>query len=75
MNIIGKLTYWLYEWMLSFKYRRYPSWVKSWFEVSSIPEGAKAILFHGLPNLREAVSGKWYQHILLSPWIKGYWVE
>ena len=75
MNIIGKLTYWLYEWMLSFKYRRYPSWIKSWLEVSSMPEGAKAILFHGLPNLRETVSGKWYQHILLSPWIKGYWVE
>ena len=75
MNIIGKLTYWLDEWMLSFKYRRYPSWIKSWFEVSSIPEGAKAILFLGLPNLREAVSRKWYRHILLSPWIKGYWVE
>ena len=75
MNIIGKLTYWLYEWMLSFKYRRYPSWIKSWFEVSSIPEGAKAILFHGLPNPREAFSGKWYRHIPLSKWIKGYWVE
>ena len=75
MNIIGKHTYWPVEWMLSFKYRCYPSCMKSWFEVSSIPEGAKTILFQGLPNPREAFSGKWYRHIPLSKWIKGYWVE
>ena len=72
MNTIGKPLYWLNEWMLSFKYRCYPSWMKSWFEVSSIPEGAKAILFHVLPNPREAFSGKCYRHIPLSKWIKEY---
>ena len=75
MNIIGKLEYWQDEWVPSFKYRCYPSWIKSRFEVSSMPEGTEAILFPGLSSLRETVSGKWYRNIQLSPWIKGYWVE
>ena len=72
MNIIGKLEYWQDEWLPSFKYRCYPSWIKSWYEAPSAHEGAKVILFHGLPNPREDItgnSGKWYQHIQLSLWI------
>jgi hypothetical protein len=73
MNIIGKLEYWQDEWVPSFKYRCYPSWIKSWCEAPSAHEGAKVILFHGLHNPREAItgnSGTWYRHIQLSPWIK-----
>lgn len=75
---LGKLNYWPDEWVPSFKYRCCPSWIKSWFQAPSIPRGAKIILFHGLPNPPEAItgnSGKWYRHIKPSPWIKEFWVE
>ena len=75
MNIIGKLEYWQDEWVLSFKYRCSPSWIKSWCEAPFSHEGAKVILFHGLHNPREAItgnSGMWYRYIQLSPWIKEY---
>jgi len=75
---LGKLDYWPDEWVPSFKYRCCPSWIKSWFEAPSIPDEAKVILFHGLPNPPEAItghSGKWYRHIQPSPWISEYWIE
>ena len=75
---LGKLKYWPDEWVPSFKYRCCPTWIKSWFEAPSIPKGAKVILFHGLPNPPEAItghSGKWYRHIQPSPWIKELWIE
>jgi len=78
MHKLDKLEYWPDEWVPSFKYRCCPPWIKSWFEAPSIPKGAKVILFHGLPNPPEAItghSGKWYRHIQPSPWIKDYWVE
>lgn len=78
INRLGKLEYWPDEWVPSFKYRCCPTWIKSWFEAPTIPEGAKIILFHGLPNPPEAItghSGKWYRHIKPSPWIKEFWVE
>jgi len=73
---LGKLEYWPDEWVPSFKYRCCPSWLKSWLQAPFIPDGAKIILFHGLPNPPEAikgVSGKWYRHIQPAPWIKDYW--
>ncbi len=76
MHQQDKLRYWPDEWVPSFKYRCCPSWIKSWFQAPSIPKGAKIILFHGLPNPPEAItghSGKWYRHIQPSPWIKRYW--
>jgi hypothetical protein len=78
MHKLDKLEYWPDEWVPSFKYRCCPSWIRSWFEAPSIPDGAKVILFHGLPNPPEAItghSGKWYRHIQPSPWIKDYWTE
>ena len=75
---LGKLEYWPDEWVPSFKYRCCPSWIMSWFEAPSIPKDARVILFHGLPNPPEAItgrSGKWYRHIQPSPWIREYWVE
>ena len=50
MYKLGKLEYWPDEWVPSFKYRCCPSWIRSWFEAPFIPENAKVILFHGLPN-------------------------
>jgi len=73
---LGKLKFWPDEWVPSFKYKCCPSWIKSWFISPSIPNGARIILFHGLPNPPEAIigrSGKWYRHIKPSPWIRDYW--
>ena len=78
MDRLGKLEFWPDEWVPSFKYRCAPSWIKSWFQAPSVPEHAKVILFHGLPNPPEAIrgiSGKWYRHIQPSPWIEDYWRE
>lgn len=74
----GELNFWPDEWVPSFKYKCAPNWFLSWFKAPSIPNNAKIILFHGLPNPPEAikgVSGKWYRHIQPSPWIKKYWYE
>ena len=76
LHALGKLQFWPDEWVPSFKYRCAPTWIRSWFEAPSIPQDAKIILFHGLPNPPEAIkgiSGKWYRHILPSPWIEEYW--
>ena len=75
---LGKLKYWQDEWVPSFKYRCCPSWIKSWFKAPFIPQGAKVIIFHGLPNPPEAIkgiSGKWYRHIQPAPWIAKHWQE
>ncbi|SMN11902.1 PMID: 11481431 [uncultured Candidatus Thioglobus sp.] len=75
---LGKLQYWQDKWVPSFKYRCCPSWLKSWFQAPYIPQGAKIIIFHGLPNPPEAIkgiSGKWYRHIQPSPWIAQHWQE
>jgi len=71
-----ELEYWPDQWVPSFKYRCCPSWFKSWFQAPFIPNGAKVIIFHGLPNPPEAIkgiSGKWYRHIQPAPWIEKYW--
>ena len=67
MNIIGKPLYWLDEWMLSFRYCCYPSWLK----LQSMPK----ILSHNMNRPTESItgnSGAWYQDIQLSPWIKEF---
>lgn len=74
----GLLEFWPDEWVPSFKYKCAPGWLRSWFSAPLIPQGAKIIIFHGLPNPPEAIkgiSGKWYRHIQPTPWIKDYWRE
>ena len=74
----GVLQFWPDRWVPSFKYHCAPSWIASWFKAPSIPDDARIILFHGLPNPPEAIkgiSGKWYRHIQPSPWIEAYWRE
>jgi hypothetical protein len=72
------LEFWPDDWVPSFKYKCAPSWLTSWFKAPGIPQNAKIILFHGLPNPPEAIkgiSGKWYRHIQPSQWIEDYWIE
>jgi len=76
MHKLGALQFWNDTWVPSFKYRCSPTWIRSWFEAPSIPDNARIILFHGLPNPPEAIkgiSGKWYRHIQPSPWIEKHW--
>ena len=78
INKLGELQFWPDDCVPSFKYKCCPSWFKSWFVAPSIPKGARIILFHGLPNPPEAItghSGKWYRHIKPSPWIQDYWIN
>ena len=74
MNNTGKLEYWQDEWVPSFKYRCYLSWLK----LPSIPKALKVILLHGMLNPPEASngnSGTWHRYIQLFPWIKEFYVE
>jgi hypothetical protein len=76
MHKLGKMQFWDDSWVPSFKYHCVPPFPLSWIKAPSIPEGAKIILFHGLPNPPEAIkgiSGKWYRHIKPSLWIEKYW--
>jgi len=78
MHKKGNMQFWPHSWVPSFKYQCAPSWITSWTKAPAIPQGAKIILFHGLPNPPEAIqgiSGKWYRHIQPSPWIEKYWKE
>ncbi len=76
MHKLGKMQFWEESWVPSFKYHCVPPFPLSLIKAPSIPDGAKIILFHGLPNPPEAIkgiSGKWYRYIKPSPWIEKYW--
>jgi len=76
INQVGELDYWPDSWVPSFKYHCCPNWFLSWVKAPFIPDGAKIIIFHGLPNPPEAIkgeSGKWYRHIRPASWIEEYW--
>jgi hypothetical protein len=48
----------------------------SFFQTPAIPEGAKIVVFHGVPNPPDALvgrSGKWYRRVLPTPWIADNW--
>lgn len=73
-----KLAYWPNDWCPSFKYHCLPGVLKSWFSESSIPAGAKIVIFHGKPNPDDAIagiSGKWYRRVKPATWILDHWRE
>ena len=74
----GIFQYWPEPWCPSFKYHCVPSFPLNYFLNPKIPNGAKIILFHGLPEPSEAAegkSGKWYRYIKKSPWINEHWLN
>ncbi len=78
MHKKGILKFWQTSWMPSFKYHCAPNLLISWFKAPTIPDNAKIIIFHGLPNPPEAIkgiSGKWYRHLKPATWIEKYWVS
>lgn len=73
----GIFQYWPEQWCPSFKYHCVPNFPLNYFLNPKIPNGAKIILFHGLPEPSEAAegkSGKWYRYIKKSPWINKHWL-
>jgi len=72
----GKVGYWPATWCRSFK-RHCVKWFPlSLFRAPEIPEDARIIVFHGLPNPPDALvgrSGKWYRRVLPTPWIAEHW--
>jgi hypothetical protein len=74
----GIFQYWPESWCPSFKYHCVPNFPLNYVLSPKIPEGAKIILFHGLPEPTEAAegkSGKWYRYIKKSPWINDHWLD
>ncbi|RMA78666.1 glycosyltransferase [Umboniibacter marinipuniceus] len=78
MHRAGKMQFWPDEWVPSFKYKCLPRFPMNFFVDPFIPDDAKILIFHGLPNPPEAVegkSGKWYRHFKPARWIEDYWCE
>jgi len=76
MNRKGVLTFWPKAWCPSFKYHCLPPFPLNFWKEPHIPEGARIILFHGLPEPDAAArgeSGKWYRHFRPARWIDAYW--
>jgi hypothetical protein len=76
INKNSKLQYWPSEWCKSFKYHCLKPLPLSFFIPPKPPKGAKIIVFHGEINPPDAIQGtggKWYRHVLPSPWISDQW--
>ena len=74
----GIFQYWPESWCPSFYFNCVPNFALNYVLSQKIPEGAKIILFHGLPEPTEAAegkSGKWYRYIKKSPWINDHWLD
>jgi len=72
----GELEYWPRGWCKSFKYHCLKLIPFSYFIPPKPPKDTKIIVFHGEINPPEAMNGtggKWYRHVLPSPWIKDQW--
>jgi len=72
----GILKFWPKDWCPSFKYHCVPKFPLNFFKEPAIPNGARIILFHGLPEPEDAskgVSGKWYRFIKPTKWINTFW--
>ena len=72
----GKVGYWPETWCRSFK-RHCVHWFPlSLFRDPSIPDDARVIVFHGMPNPPDALvgrSGKWYRWVRPTRWIAEHW--
>lgn len=85
----GKLNFWPSDWFCSFKFHCMPKFILlRYFLEPQIPKNRKNlkfIAFHGTPNPREAIIGRWdqkegkkkwkkiYKVCKPTTWIKDYW--
>jgi len=78
MNQKGVLKFWPRDWCPSFKYHCLPAFPSNYWKEPFVPDGARIILFHGLPEPDAAArgeSGKWYRHFRPAHWIEQHWQE
>ncbi|TYP00054.1 hypothetical protein EDC39_101214 [Geothermobacter ehrlichii] len=87
----GKLNFWPEAWFRSFKFHCLPWAVLRHFVTPSRPPaGTKVLAFHGHPDIRDAMAGRWsspdspkaargwkriYKACRPTPWIRDYWRE
>lgn len=85
----GKLNFWPDEWFRSFRFHCLPHPLLRWFTTPHMPpKETKMIAFHGLPDIRGAIAGRWgsehdikrakgwkrlYKHCKPTPWVLDYW--
>lgn len=70
------LEYWPANWCQSFKYHCLYPIPLAFLKPARLPLGAKIIVFHGEINPPDAITGgtgKWYRHVLPTPWVKEAW--
>lgn len=76
LNKQGKLSYWPDEWCRSFKRHCVRRGIMGWFKPPHLPEGARIVAFHGIPNPPDAIagrSGKWYRRVMPTAWVAEHW--
>ena len=85
----GKLEFWPEHWCQSFRFHCLPWAPLRHFRVPSKPDpGTKVLVFHGHPDLEDAINGTWgkpgerksargwkkiYKCCLPTPWVANYW--
>jgi hypothetical protein len=72
----GALHYWPREWCVSFKYGCMAPFPLNHFLTPRLPASARVVVFHGLPNPGDAVTGKsasFLRHVRPTPWISAHW--
>jgi hypothetical protein len=85
----GKLNFWPEAWFRSFKLHCLPIWpLRKFITPRRPPIGTKVLAFHGHPDLRDAIDGRWappglkksakgwkkiYKQCRKTDWIKEYW--
>lgn len=76
LNNQNKVSFWPETWCRSFKRHCVFGFPLSLFLAPRIPEDARIIIFHGLPNPPDALagrSGKWYRWVKPTAWIAQHW--
>ncbi len=76
MHRQGLLTYWPKDWCVSFKHSCLPIFPMNLLRVPQIPNGARIIVFHGVPNPEEALAGKGkncFRKAKPTPWVAIHW--
>jgi len=78
INKLGELEFWPSAWCPSFKYHCMKLWPLGLFRDPELPDGAKAVIFHGHPLPDEAIKGqthKWIRPVRPTPWVARYWLD
>lgn len=85
----GKLEFWPDAWCRSFRFHCLPwGFFRHFVVPHKPPAGTKVLVFHGHPDLEDAIAGRWgkpgqrksakgwkriYKRCLPTPWVEEYW--